>query len=302
MAKQWLAEAGNDPRRFAELRQAHYDRLAARNPSKYGQYAEGWRNRNEETSGVAPRRASAVPANAPFGRRKRGGKDAASFTTLTPQEVRAAGLPDGSVVQRSSTGNLDVVYKPDARDGTGSVLPLSAGEAAKIRTNMKETKDALNTFKSFHQALKDIPQGADVVLSGEQKGRLGTAYNNARAALRIVYNTGVLQPGELPMLESALRDPTGLKAQLDPRTRPQIEAQLSELYGLAEKNIGNIVESYPQLYNKDTYNRVRSEELTKPRKAAASKKYMKGQTVTVGGKQYKVVGGDPSDPELEEVL
>lgn len=34
----------------------------------------------------------------------------------------------------------------------------------------------------------------------------------------------------------------------------------------------------------------------------ASSKYMKGQVVTVNGKQYKVVGGDPSDPELEEVL
>lgn len=301
-AKQWLAMAGNDPQKFAALRQQHYDKLGQQDPEKYGAYAEGWRKRNMETAGVPSPRLSQVPAGIPFGRRTKGGdSSAASYTTLTPAEVQAAGLPVGSVVQRSSNGNLDVVYKPDARDGAGAIMPLSAGEAAKVRTNMKETKDALNTFKSFHQALKEVPQGAGVVLSGEQKGRLGTAYNNARSSLRILYNTGVLQPGELPMLEKALKDPTGVQAQLDPRTRPELEAQLTELYRLAEKNIGNLVESYPQLYNKNKFNEVYAAEMSKPTPGKNAKRYMKGQTLSLDGKQYRVVGGSSTDPELVEV-
>lgn len=51
-AKQWLAAAGNDPRKFAELRQQHYDSLSSSNPAQFGQHAEGWRKRNMETAGL----------------------------------------------------------------------------------------------------------------------------------------------------------------------------------------------------------------------------------------------------------
>lgn len=186
-----------------------------------------------------------------------------SFITLTPQEVAAMGLPAGTVAQRNTrTGNVNTLYKPDARPGTGGVSPLSAGEAAKVRTQFKETKDALNTFKAFDTALGDIPSGVGLLVDGDARGRLGTAYNNARAALRILYNTGVLQPGELPMLEAALRDPNSFTAIMDPRTRPQIQAQLDELYRTAERNIDNLVDSYPQLWNKDVYQREKG-RLTK---------------------------------------
>lgn len=217
-----------------------------------------------------------------------------SFSHLSPQEVAQLGLPPGTVAQRNAeTNQVSVVSKPDARAGTG-VTPLSAGEAAKVRRDFKETKDALNTFKAFDSALGTIPSGPGLVLDGDAKGRLGTAYNNARAALRIVYNTGVLQPGELPMLESALRDPTSFSAILDPRTRPQIQSQLDELYRAIATSIDNQVASYPQIFNPKRYE---SEKASRQRP-----KYQVGQVLEMGGKRYRVTdASDPNDPDVEEI-
>lgn len=150
--------------------------------------------------------------------------------------------------------------------GAEGLPKLSAGEAAKVRRDMKETRDALAVFRSFDQALDEVSPSS-LVLGGAERGRLGTAYNNARASLRILYNTGVLQPGELPMLENALRDPTSYSAIMDPRTRQQVKAQLGELYGTITRNIENQVISYPQIYNSDQFERVRDQrrrELSAP--------------------------------------
>lgn len=179
------------------------------------------------------------------------------FQQLSVEEVKALGLPPGTVAQRNAkTGQVSVISKPDARAGTGET-PLSAGEAAKVRRDFKETKDALNDFKALDKALGDIGR-VDAVMDGAARGRLGTAYNNARAAIRILYNTGVLQPGELPMLETALRDPSSVSALVDPRSRNQMQAQLDELYRKVTRGIENQVVSYPQIFNPQRFEAERS--------------------------------------------
>lgn len=176
--------------------------------------------------------------------------------TLTPDEVSAAGLPTGTLAQRRPDGTISVVNKPDPSKPDG--LPkLSAGEAAAVRKQHKELKDALGAFKAFDQAVNETGNLVTAQFNAEERGRLGTAYNNARSYLRVLYNTGVLQPGELPMLEKALRDPTGAAAY-DPRTRGEIQAQLGELYKLTERTFDNLVENYPQLYDAEKYRAVKA--------------------------------------------
>lgn len=226
------------------------------------------------------------------------GKEKFQARPLTPQEVAAARLPAGTVAYTTEGGVPNVVHKPDARSGAGDSGPkLSAGEAAKVRRDFKETKDALNMFRAFDQALKDIPSGPGLLVDGASKGRLGTAYNNARSSLRILYNTGVLQPGELPMLENALRDPTSFAAVVDPRTRPQIQAQLDELYRVIDLGIQNQVYSYPQIFNQQRFESARSAAL-----AGGAGKYRVGQVIESGGKKYRVTDvSNPADPDVEEV-
>lgn len=213
---------------------------------------------------------------------------------LTPDEVANIGLPPGTIAYTTESGKPDIVSRPDARTGSGGEQPLSAGERAKIRGEMKDTKDALGMFKAFDDALNSIGKIGSV-FNGADRGRLGTAYNNARSALRVLYNTGVLQPGELPMLNQALQDPNSIGALLDPRSRSQIQAQLDELYRTVARQIENKVRSYPQLYDNAAYDRVVNGQ------SGRSGKYRVGQVIEANGKRYRVTGGDMNDPDVEEV-
>lgn len=208
----------------------------------------------------------------------------------SPEEVAAIGLPAGTVAYTTESGKPEVVNKP-----TDRVAQLSAGEAATVRKQHKDLNETLAAFKAFDQAMGDTGNLAIAQLNGEQKGRLGTAYNNARAQLRILYNTGVLQPGELPMLEQALKNPNGLSS-LDPRTRGQIQSQLDELYRTTERSFDNLVSSYPQLYDSKRYEQTKA-YYKGPQKPAASGP--KAGTVEGG---YRFKGGDAGNQSNWEKL
>ena len=208
----------------------------------------------------------------------------------TPQEVQQMGLPAGTVAYTSEDGTPKIVSKPETPAGPPK---LSPGEASKVRGEMKDIRDALGMFEAFDRAVTDIGKW-DSVWDGKKRGQLGTAYNNARSALRVLYNTGVLQPGELPMLNQALQDPNSFWALVDPRSRDQIQAQLDELYRTVERQITNRVRSYPQIYDNQVYDALRSGQ--QPQRPAASGVPKPG-TVEGG---YRFKGGNPADPNSWE--
>lgn len=226
--------------------------------------------------------------------------------TPTAAQLQAPG-PDAVEAERLRLANeaaardeerLRLAQEEARRRAAGGRPALSAGEAAKVRTQAKDMRDAINAFRAFDEAVAETPSLMAAQFNPGLKGRLGTSYNNARSSLRILYNTGVLQPGELPMLENALRDPSSFSGALDPRTRGQLRAQLDELYKLSQSNIENLVNSYPQVFNRDTYN------ANAPRpvgQQAAQGRYRVGQVIEAGGKRYRVTGGDMNDPDVEEV-
>lgn len=68
-----------------------------------------------ETQNYVPgvqRRLSQVPQSAGFGRRPAKAKESERYRTLTADEVKALGLPEGTVAQSSPTGQVQIVNKP----------------------------------------------------------------------------------------------------------------------------------------------------------------------------------------------
>lgn len=137
-AKEWIAMAGNDPRKFAELRQAHYDGLVASNPQKYGQYADSWRNRNMETAGIAPQSAPAT-----FGRRPRKGDD------------NEGAIPSG--YRKGMDGNLEPIPGgPADRKNNPTASDLAKGE----QSMRKELQSAIQDQRASVAAYQNLESQA----------------------------------------------------------------------------------------------------------------------------------------------
>lgn len=150
--------------------------------------------------------------------------------------------------ETSARADREEARRTEAQRVAASGGGLSAGELKKVRDDYKGIQDVEGDFRALESALADVGPMEALLPAGQ--GRLGTAYNNARAGLRILYNTGVLQPGELPMLEAALRDPSSWRGIVDPRTRSQLAAQLNELHGLAARRRTALEETYPSVFNR----------------------------------------------------
>lgn len=134
-AKQLVQESGGDPQKFAVLRQQHYDRLAQQNPGKYGQYAEGWRNRNMQTAGL-----NAIPVAGV--RPKPKAADAPSALQERIELAKRMGASEAELRQM-------VIGKEGAAAGARP-MPVAALKIIKEETDAANTATAINTSLDKH--------------------------------------------------------------------------------------------------------------------------------------------------------
>jgi len=88
------------------------------------------------------------------------------------------------------------------------------------------------------QALETTPKEESI--TGEKAGALSTKYKLALSAVRVLQNTGVINSGEIPFLEDALRDPQNISQFLNPNSRATITGQINALADFLEsKNENN---------------------------------------------------------------
>jgi hypothetical protein len=116
-----------------------------------------------------------------------------SFTQLSPEEVKALGLPEGTVAQRGSNGKVDVISKPTYIANTASAPgnPSLTGEAYLASIPDKGTADIVRAIadgrKSYPtaSALKD-PYWQTVVkaVQAYDPGADETDFNTRRATRR----------------------------------------------------------------------------------------------------------------------
>ncbi|NBO27340.1 MAG: hypothetical protein EBU96_11250, partial [Actinobacteria bacterium] len=125
---------------------------------------------------------------------------------------------------------------------TGGPTGDSSVDRRQYRTTKRELQNSYIAVNDFLQALKTTPKEESIV--GEKAGALSTKYKLALSAVRTLQNTGVINVGELPFLEDALRDPQKISQLFNPGSRETITGQINALADLLEAQSDSLDESY----------------------------------------------------------
>jgi hypothetical protein len=125
---------------------------------------------------------------------------------------------------------------------TGGPTGDSSVDRRQYRTTKRELQNSYTAVNDFLQALKTTPKEESIV--GEKAGALSTKYKLALSAVRTLQNTGVINVGELPFLEDALRDPQKISQLFNPGSRETITGQINALADLLEAQSDSLDESY----------------------------------------------------------
>jgi hypothetical protein len=126
-----------------------------------------------------------------------------------------------------AVGKTAFVNKPPSMTGDDKV------DRRKHRETRIQLQNAYDSIGEFAKELQNTPKEAS--LYGEAAGRLSSKYKLALGAVRVLQNTGVLNPGELPFIEDTLRNPQSLAQLFNPASRETIFGQVYSIADLLEK-------------------------------------------------------------------
>lgn len=220
-----LAEAGNDPARLLELREAHYRGIVAADPSQ-AKFLRGWLNRIDRLRGE-PRPAYTADA-AP---RLEGETDKAYAKRVIDRlpEPDAARMPDDPALYFQTEG-ADLVplrrlvsSKTDAENAKGGATGLkrmaAAGEGALSKRGPVE-------------ALRNI-DGTFTVTDGNGTLTAARAAGFERLPVRVVGEQPIAQQlaREAPQLDEAARDALAGAYKIASDRKPEFDAALREVDG-----------------------------------------------------------------------
>jgi hypothetical protein len=101
------------------------------------------------------------------------------------------------------------------------------------RNTRIQLQNAYDAISEFAREMKQTPKEESLV--GEKAGRLSTKYKLALGAVRVLQNTGVLNPGELPFIEDTLRNPQSFTQLFNPASRETIMGQVESIADSLER-------------------------------------------------------------------
>lgn len=159
------------------------------------------------------------------------------FKILSPTEAAAENLPAGGVYQKNMvTGQITPMQ------GVGG-SQLSDTDLRQYRTADLAIKNARSNIQNLTDTLARVP--AYRAVAGEGRGELEGAYTLALGAVRELQNSGVLNVGEIPFLEKALRDPTTFAAiAASPIKRRELAGQIKTIMNLLDQKESNLQQTY----------------------------------------------------------
>lgn len=159
------------------------------------------------------------------------------FKILSPTEAAAENLPAGGVYQKNMvTGQITPMQ------GVGGPQ-LSDTDLRQYRAADLAIKDARSNIQNLIDTLARVPAYRAVAAGG--RGELEGAYTLALGAVRELQNSGVLNVGEIPFLEKALRDPTTFAAiAASPIKRRELAGQIKTIMKLLDQKESNLRQTY----------------------------------------------------------
>jgi hypothetical protein len=159
------------------------------------------------------------------------------FKILSPTEVLEAGLKPGAVYQQNTVTGLITPMQGVDSGGLGET-ELRQYNAADLAI-----KNARSNIQNLTDTLARVP--ATSAIAGEGRGELEGAYTLALGAVRELQNSGVLNVGEIPFLEKALRDPTTFSAiAASPLKRKELAGQIRTIMTLLAQKESNLNKVY----------------------------------------------------------
>lgn len=194
---------------------------------------------------------------------------------FTPQEVASMGLPSGTVAYSTEDGSPKIINKPNA-------IPGGQAEAQPRKRAMGA--DAANKVGLYDNAIRAAKQWHEIVAEKDASGNYTGGYNN----------TAAMSPQATSLYEQALR--AKLRAESGAAiSEPEIQGEMDR-YG-------------PKAFGSDATDLRNAsallKDLVQQRKLLVGSEEAPplsiGQIIEKGGKKYRIVGGDPSDPDVEEV-
>jgi hypothetical protein len=153
---------------------------------------------------------------------------------LAPEELAAAGYPEGSVVQRDAKGKDTVVYKPASE--------FSAGEVKGFRDKSKvlsQFSSTLNQYKSLVETggLKKFysPDNVDAA-------KLNALKQSLTFQAKDLLNLGILSKDDYENLDNMIPDATGLGAMF--KNNLSFNASLAPLESMISGQAAQIPEQF----------------------------------------------------------
>lgn len=197
--------------------------------------------------------------------------------------------------QQSQRGNAPAGFrfKPD---GTLEPIPGGPKPAGTVATEGERKSATLlarltGSLAQLEQAVQEDPSAASPNLLAAGVGSVlgGTAANAITPA-----NRQRVEAAQLDILDAALTLGTGAAY-----TREQLEGYRKSYFPQIGDSQSTIADKQARLNNVIAAARIAAGRAAPAQ--SETKTYTVGQTVEHNGKVYRVVGGDPADPDLEEV-
>jgi len=209
---------------------------------------------------------------------------------MTAAEIEAFGLPRGTSAMWDAKGQPRILRQPTAdeikqRTAANRMMPQLQAVRRRI-DRIRQATENLSNNRFFGTGPLDQFVTSRKPEGQELEAAIGGIQNPLLALTRV---PGIGAQSDLEARVANLQFPQlGTDEQANLRTVAELEAFYADLENAFRNVLGD---QFP------------TEDAPADERGGGSgqRRYAVGEIVTIGGKRYRVVGGDPTDPDLEEV-